>query len=307
MKAGWLSKHFGAEAGVVAGLLAATAATAATIYIPYHTKEIVAQAPEVKAANKPKPAPAKPAPPKPQSASLFLHISDRPVLGYEIYAEGFCKEFADQCGGQGSASAIMYRPETLALLRAVNEGVNQAVEYKSDRELFGVTGKYVLPVTGSNGILQGDCEDHALLKRKILAERGVPRETMMIALLRVNKSGNDHAVLIVRTTGGDYALDNRHDDIKRVKDLIDSKEYTFLFLSRPENDRALGGVVYTDDRDDTANLNRNGVRPAAVRGAIPTVEDIRLALMPPNTQDAQRILVAEAQSPVLAAPAPALR
>jgi predicted transglutaminase-like cysteine proteinase len=47
-----------------------------------------------------------------------------------------------------------------------------------------------------------------LLKRKLLAERGLPRRAMrMTVVLDENRAG--HAVLMVRTDRGDFILDNQ--------------------------------------------------------------------------------------------------
>ena len=309
MKAQWLSKHFGWKAGAGAALLTATAATAATYAIlPYQIDEIVKSAPEAAPTYTQKKIPVAPKLVKPKSASLFVHIDSSPAAGYEIYSDVFCKEYADQCGGQGRASAVLYNNDTLGLLTSVNAGVNKSVEYKTDKELFGVTGKFAIPGSRDGGPLQGDCEDHALLKREILSGHGVPRETMMIALVSIVETQADHAVLIVRTTGGDYVLDNRHDDIQRVKDVIDNKEYKFLFMSRPENDRILSSVLDVDDTNDTAALNTYGVWPSAIKGDVPTAEDVQQALAPkPASPRPEQIMVAQAP-PVAteAAPVPTL-
>ena len=58
----------------------------------------------------------------------------------------------------------------------------------------------------------GDCEDYALLKRRILIEAGWPREALLLTLVR-GADGEGHAVLTVTTDKGDYVLDNMSWDI----------------------------------------------------------------------------------------------
>ena len=47
-----------------------------------------------------------------------------------------------------------------------------------DSELWGVPDRWDLPTTG-----YGDCEDMQLLKRKLLAERGLPRRAMRMTVV----------------------------------------------------------------------------------------------------------------------------
>ena len=54
----------------------------------------------------------------------------------------------------------------------------------------------------------GDCEDLALLKQKMLEQRGWPAEALTIAVVR-EWNGAGHAVLVVSTDKGDLVLDNK--------------------------------------------------------------------------------------------------
>jgi predicted transglutaminase-like cysteine proteinase len=67
---------------------------------------------------------------------------------------------------------------------------------------------WALPVSG-----RGDCEDFALLKRKLLVEGGWPPSTLLVTAVQTAQ-GEPHAVLVVRTNRGDYALDNKTDAIR---------------------------------------------------------------------------------------------
>ena len=55
---------------------------------------------------------------------------------------------------------------------------------------------------------QGDCEDFQLLKRRLLAEAGLPRRAMRMTVV-VDDKGEGHAVLMIRTAQGDFVLDNK--------------------------------------------------------------------------------------------------
>jgi len=57
------------------------------------------------------------------------------------------------------------------------------------------------------GGTQGDCEDFALTKRRELIRLGVPASALRIATART-AAGEGHAVLVVKTSAGDFILDN---------------------------------------------------------------------------------------------------
>jgi len=59
---------------------------------------------------------------------------------------------------------------------------------------------------------RGDCEDYQLLKRKLLVEAGLPRRTMRMTVV-VDGDGQGHAVMMVRTTRGDFILDNKRNPV----------------------------------------------------------------------------------------------
>jgi predicted transglutaminase-like cysteine proteinase len=88
-------------------------------------------------------------------------------------------------------------------LRQVNSHVNDTIVEVSDMEQYGREDVWALPTSG-----RGDCEDFALLKRKLLVERGWPTSALSIAV-GVTEQGETHAVLAVDTQQGTYVLDNR--------------------------------------------------------------------------------------------------
>lgn len=92
---------------------------------------------------------------------------------------------------------------TLQLLSAVNQEVNRAIAPRSDGFAADV---WSLPLADGSAV--GDCEDYVLEKRRALAARGVPPETLSIAVVRT-RSGESHAVLLVDTDAGELVLDNR--------------------------------------------------------------------------------------------------
>ena len=59
----------------------------------------------------------------------------------------------------------------------------------------------------------GDCEDYALLKRRLLIEAGFPAGALMLTIVWTQQN-NGHAVLLVRTDAGSFVLDSEHSDIR---------------------------------------------------------------------------------------------
>ena len=120
----------------------------------------------------------------------------------------FCQYFAGECkAGPLAESRVTLSPIRMLELDTVNRQVNKAIEPASDMELYGETERWTIPTA------KGDCEDYALLKRKILIERGWPISALLMTVVRDEK-GEGHAVLTARTAQGDYVLDNKTDEIR---------------------------------------------------------------------------------------------
>jgi predicted transglutaminase-like cysteine proteinase len=101
----------------------------------------------------------------------------------------------------------------IELLESVNKKVNNSILQVSDIDGFGVVENWRIP--SMDGFVSdiGDCEDFVLAKRKILIrEYGFTPNTLPIAVLR-RPQGDVHAVLMVRTSYGDYILDNLEDEV----------------------------------------------------------------------------------------------
>jgi predicted transglutaminase-like cysteine proteinase len=85
----------------------------------------------------------------------------------------------------------------------INKWVNDNVKPMTDMDHWGVVEKWSYPDDG-----YGDCEDYALLKRRMLMEAGWPREALLITVVR-ERNGDGHAILTVKTDKGEFILDNQ--------------------------------------------------------------------------------------------------
>lgn len=126
---------------------------------------------------------------------------------------GFCVRHPDECsGGTDAPQNAALTPESWAELNKVNTYVNNAVPQVSDIELFERAEWWAYP--DARG---GDCEDLALMKRKLLIERGWAKENLLIAVVR-EWNGDGHAVLVVKTDRGEFVLDNKNWEIVAWQD-----------------------------------------------------------------------------------------
>lgn len=91
---------------------------------------------------------------------------------------------------------------------AVNATVNAAVTPMNDLDVYGTEEVWAYP----DGV--GDCEDYVLEKRRQLMRRGLALSNLLITVVR-KPDGEGHAVLTVRTTGGDFVLDNLTDEVRQ--------------------------------------------------------------------------------------------
>jgi len=121
----------------------------------------------------------------------------------------FCARNAAECRNLGGRTmTVDLTPERFNLLHQVNTYVNAKIMPVSDQDLYDQPEMWTYPVDA------GDCEDYVLLKKRYLEGFGFPAEALLITVV-LDEAGEGHAVLMARTSAGDYILDNRRDDIRR--------------------------------------------------------------------------------------------
>ena len=123
----------------------------------------------------------------------------------------FCQRYKGECAGaELPAVDVNLTDKAMREIQQVNAMVNHAVEAISDLEHWGVVDRWDYPMDG-----KGDCEDYALMKRKVLIERGFPRQALLMTVVR-DENNEGHAVLTVKTNGGEFILDNLSDEVKPI-------------------------------------------------------------------------------------------
>ncbi|MBZ6075492.1 transglutaminase-like cysteine peptidase [Microvirga puerhi] len=136
----------------------------------------------------------------PAGQSIHEMGSAKPIMGWVK----FCEKYPSECAvNTAEPQTIELTPQVWKLITSVNQRVNSTVKAVTDMDHWGVVDIWSFPDDG-----KGDCEDFQLLKRRILAENGLPRRAMRMTVV-IDELGEGHAVLLVRTNQGDYVLDNK--------------------------------------------------------------------------------------------------
>lgn len=144
----------------------------------------------------------------------------KPVPGWTDY----CRRNPNACSSDIVPDQILtYDAGLLGLLERVDRQVNHGIEQITDRVHWGVEDRWDLPTDG-----KGDCEDLAILKRKLLMDAGLPRSALPL-LIGWTPDDEGHTVLLVRTDRGDLVLDDRNDDI------LSWCETPYRFVERQSN------------------------------------------------------------------------
>ena len=137
---------------------------------------------------------------------------------------GVCDRYAWVCAKSSQNQKNLTDSEIIAIARQVNRSVNARVRDVSDLQQYKQLEHWALPTR-----MGGDCEDFALQKKRDLIARGVAPDRLLIATALTPQSVA-HAVLILRTAGGDLVLDNRHRAIKPWQET----EYSYLRMQNPK-------------------------------------------------------------------------
>lgn len=150
----------------------------------------------------------------PQPAMPVGGVTSQPIGHYE-----FCQIHRAECIQRSTnTNAAKLTQFGWAKVIAVNADVNNRIEPVTDLELYGLDEMWAYPDDGA-----GDCEDFVLEKRRLLMKAGFPASNLLITVVR-KPNGEGHAVLTLRSTEGDYVLDNLSDEVLPWHDT----PYTYL-------------------------------------------------------------------------------
>jgi len=139
----------------------------------------------------------------------------------------FCAKNKSECTSNSSRGAgqVTMSPDLMAVLRQVNIHVNRSIRPQRDTaDIWEIN-----PASG-------DCEDYVLTKRSTLIRQGVSAGALRIAYTHTRR-GEPHAVLVVKTSQGDYVLDNLTNTVKTLR----ASGYTIRSMSSANPTRWVAG------------------------------------------------------------------
>ena len=137
----------------------------------------------------------------------FASVGDETSVPYGWV--DFCSRYAGECKDDDRApQPIHLTVGAMKTIERINLTVNHEIEAVSDMDHWGVVDQWDYPTDG-----RGDCEDFALLKRKLLMKAGFPRQALLMTVVK-EADGEGHAILTVKTDQGEFALDNLEDAVK---------------------------------------------------------------------------------------------
>lgn len=129
-------------------------------------------------------------------------ITSQPIGHYD-----FCQRYRNECGANVDLMPVKMTNNNWETVNDINQQVNNTIIPATDMEVYGKEEYWAYPITA------GDCEDFALLKRRLLIMRGFSPSNLLMTVVR-KPDGEGHAILTLRTAQGDYELDNLSDEVK---------------------------------------------------------------------------------------------
>lgn len=135
-------------------------------------------------------------------ADLNLHVNYGSTVPAPTGAKDLCQkyDFACKTNPKGRQFIGMTRGQLTRFNSKINGQYRQVNDNGED---------WSLPKSSSSG---GDCEDFALLKKKLLIEKGVAPQSLLIAT--VIDRGQSHAVLVWYDGKNNYVLDNLRNEVQ---------------------------------------------------------------------------------------------
>ena len=173
--------------------------------------------------------------PAPSVTPLWMQtgsVTSQPIGHYE-----FCRQYGEECSIKSrSPTPPRITARGWQVIREVNSSVNASIAPITDKDLYGKDELWAYPAEA------GDCEDYALLKRRTLLEQGFSAADLLMTVL-LKPDGEGHAVVTVRTSQGDFILDNLEEEV-----MLWSKT-PYKFLKRQASFNSGRWVTITNGED----------------------------------------------------------
>jgi len=122
----------------------------------------------------------------------------------------FCNRRPHECNVRRLPSTdLKLTSKVWQTLDRINRQVNAEIQPVTNLEHWGtILDHWDYPVDG-----KGDCKIYALQKRRLLMAAGIPRQALLMTIVRLY-DGEGHTILTVKTDHGDFILDNMVSNIR---------------------------------------------------------------------------------------------
>jgi predicted transglutaminase-like cysteine proteinase len=125
----------------------------------------------------------------------------------------FCDAQPTECELQQQLPVfVRLTAERWAELNQINTIANREIDPVGDEDHYRIYEQDILNWWTYPDDGRGNCNDYVMLKRKLLIEAGWPKAALLMTVV-VDRHGDGHLILMVRTDGGDLILDNMREDI----------------------------------------------------------------------------------------------
>lgn len=161
----------------------------------------------------------------PKAGKIALGAETSPPLGFVFY----CARDRSACAPRKAKSVSVTKDGRVEMEAAIAEAI-VTVNLAVNRQIRPVSEAAGSPDNWQANVSSGDCEDYALTKQQRLLKAGWPSSALLIAKVRM-RDGLYHAILIARTSAGDYVLDNMTDEIRSWN----AVPYRYIGVQSPAN------------------------------------------------------------------------
>lgn len=117
----------------------------------------------------------------------------------------FCMDNSRECQLGTPNAVINHTPELDATLSSVNHDVNRRIRPTRDLAAWRINPAF------------GNCNDYVVTKRHHLIALGLPPSALLIATAKT-PTGEGHLLLIVKTSRGDFVLDNLTPELRSPRE-----------------------------------------------------------------------------------------
>jgi predicted transglutaminase-like cysteine proteinase len=133
----------------------------------------------------------------------------------------FCQRYPAECFPGPQPTISLSGPARIRQLQKVNASVNNAI--LSIRLPPSALNQWtIFPRAGL-------CGDYAVTKRHVLQSSGWPSSDLLLAEVALRRTGERHLILIARTEGGSWVLDNLSETVTSIETA--SRNYWFLRIA----------------------------------------------------------------------------